>query len=179
MTRKLTGSTASGKTQPEIRRGQNWRDGYGELLTVTDIGFNRVTFIRNGYEHRVFIHSAALRRNSRLLTEALKMRDNLVNDVRKKADGHWPSVLQRLDIPTNRSEGPCPVCGGDTRYRFDDIEQRGTYHCSLWRWHRAGFGHESQAVQRKGCGGAGGRSNGAAYAGTEASQREASNGYRG
>ncbi len=34
------------------------------------------------------------------------MRDNLVNDVRKKADGHWPSVLQRLDIPTNRSEGP-------------------------------------------------------------------------
>ncbi|ARF48188.1 DUF4222 domain-containing protein [Pantoea stewartii] len=51
MTRKLTGSTASGKTQPEIRRGQNWRDGYGELLTVTDIGFNRVTFIRNGYEH--------------------------------------------------------------------------------------------------------------------------------
>ncbi|WP_289394844.1 primase-helicase zinc-binding domain-containing protein [Pantoea stewartii] len=58
------------------------------------------------------------------------MRDNLVNDVRKKADGHWPSVLQRLDIPTNRSEGPCPVCGGDTRYRFDDIEQRGTYHCS-------------------------------------------------
>ncbi len=85
MTRKLTGSTASGKTQPEIRRGQNWRDGYGELLTVTDIGFNRVTFIRNGYEHPcIYPLSRFEKWNSRLLTEALKMRDNLVNDVRKR-----------------------------------------------------------------------------------------------
>lgn len=51
MSKKLTGSTASGKTQPEIRRGDIWQDGYGELLTVTGIGFDRVTFVRSGYEH--------------------------------------------------------------------------------------------------------------------------------
>ncbi|HEY0209505.1 DUF927 domain-containing protein [Acerihabitans sp.] len=56
--------------------------------------------------------------------------DNLVNDVRAKATGHWPVILQRLDIPINRHEGECPSCGGATRYRFDDKEGRGTYHCS-------------------------------------------------
>lgn len=53
-----------------------------------------------------------------------------VNDVRSKAKGHWEAIFQRLDIPTNRSEGECPSCGGKTRYRFDDREGRGTYHCS-------------------------------------------------
>ena len=53
-----------------------------------------------------------------------------VEDVRSKAKGHWEAIFQRLDIPTNRSEGECPSCGGKTRYRFDDREGRGTYHCS-------------------------------------------------
>ncbi|WP_406812977.1 primase-helicase zinc-binding domain-containing protein [Klebsiella quasipneumoniae] len=38
--------------------------------------------------------------------------------------------MQRLNIPTNRSEGPCPACGGNTRYRFDNKDNRGTYFCS-------------------------------------------------
>ncbi|CRY73682.1 TOPRIM and DUF927 domain-containing protein [Yersinia pseudotuberculosis] len=58
------------------------------------------------------------------------VKDNFVNDVRSKAKGHWEAIFQRLDIPTNRSEGECPSCGGKTRYRFDDREGRGTYHCS-------------------------------------------------
>ncbi|BFI68405.1 hypothetical protein okayama3_39900 [Yersinia pseudotuberculosis] len=53
-----------------------------------------------------------------------------VEDVRSKAKGHWEAIFQRLDIPTNRSEGECPSCGGKTRYRFDDREGRGTYYCS-------------------------------------------------
>ncbi|PJG63863.1 DNA primase [Yersinia kristensenii] len=53
-----------------------------------------------------------------------------IEDVRAKAKGHWETIFQRLDIPTNRSEGECPSCGGKTRYRFDDMEGRGTYHCS-------------------------------------------------
>lgn len=53
-----------------------------------------------------------------------------VEDVRSKAKGHWEAIFRRLDIPTNRSEGECPSCGGKTRYRFDDREGRGTYHCS-------------------------------------------------
>nr|WP_257393882.1 toprim domain-containing protein [Enterobacter hormaechei] len=39
-------------------------------------------------------------------------------------------MLERLAIPTNRGEGPCPACGGKTRYRFDNKDNRGTYFCS-------------------------------------------------
>lgn len=58
------------------------------------------------------------------------MKDNFVNDVRAKANGHWEAILQHLDIPVNRTESACPACGGSTRYRFDDRDGRGTYHCS-------------------------------------------------
>ncbi|HAT2815291.1 TPA: DUF927 domain-containing protein [Citrobacter freundii] len=58
------------------------------------------------------------------------MKDNFINDVRIKATGHWQPIFERLGIPTNRSEGPCPACGGNTRYRFDDKDGRGTYFCS-------------------------------------------------
>ncbi|QBY47010.1 VapE domain-containing protein [Arsenophonus nasoniae] len=53
-----------------------------------------------------------------------------VNDICKKAQGQWEFILQHLDISTNRKESPCPACGGNTRYRFDDKEGRGTHHCS-------------------------------------------------
>jgi putative DNA primase/helicase len=58
------------------------------------------------------------------------VKDNFINDLRVKATGHWQPIFERLGIPTNRSEGPCPACGGSTRYRFDDKDGRGTYFCS-------------------------------------------------
>lgn len=58
------------------------------------------------------------------------MKDNFINEVRNKANGYWPSIMQRLNIPTNMIEGPCPACGGNTRYRFDNKDNRGTYFCS-------------------------------------------------
>ncbi|HGG6553130.1 TPA: toprim domain-containing protein [Salmonella enterica subsp. diarizonae serovar 61:i:z] len=58
------------------------------------------------------------------------MQNDFVSDVRSKANGYWPSILERLAIPTNRGEGPCPACGGKTRYRFDNKDNRGTYFCS-------------------------------------------------
>jgi putative DNA primase/helicase len=33
------------------------------------------------------------------------MRNDFVSDVRSMANGYWPSILERLAIPTNRSEG--------------------------------------------------------------------------
>ncbi|MGX8942226.1 DUF927 domain-containing protein [Symbiopectobacterium sp. Eva_TO] len=53
-----------------------------------------------------------------------------VDDIRLKANGHWEPILERLGISTNRKESECPSCGGQTRYRFDDLEGRGTYLCS-------------------------------------------------
>lgn len=58
------------------------------------------------------------------------MQNDFVSDVRNRANGYWPSILERLTIPTNSSEGPCPACGGNTRYRFDNKDNRGTYFCS-------------------------------------------------
>ncbi|WP_435531732.1 toprim domain-containing protein [Shigella sonnei] len=58
------------------------------------------------------------------------MTHSVIDDVRRAADGNWTEILQRLAIPVNRKEGPCPCCGGKTRYRFDDKEGRGTYFCS-------------------------------------------------
>lgn len=49
MAKNLTGLAASSQTHPEIRPGDIWQDGYGEYLTVGELAFNRVRFIRNGY----------------------------------------------------------------------------------------------------------------------------------
>ena len=49
------------------------------------------------------------------------------------AIGHWPHILSALGIDarhlTNR-HGPCPACGGQDRFRFDDKNGRGTWYCS-------------------------------------------------
>lgn len=58
------------------------------------------------------------------------MKDNFINEIRGRANNNWPAIMDRLAIPTNRTEGPCPACGGITRYRFDNKDNRGTYFCS-------------------------------------------------
>ncbi len=44
----------------------------------------------------------------------------------------WPSILAALDIyfPAGGQHGPCPVCGGKDRFRFDDKRGRGTWFCN-------------------------------------------------
>ncbi|HFO4637589.1 TPA: primase-helicase zinc-binding domain-containing protein [Escherichia coli] len=51
--------------------------------------------------------------------------------VVKAAEGQWPLILHRLviDVPPVGKGGPCPVCGGDDRFTFDDIEGRGSFVC--------------------------------------------------
>lgn len=46
-----SGFTASGRSQPEIRQGSKWRDGQGDIVTIENHSFNRVAFIREGYEY--------------------------------------------------------------------------------------------------------------------------------
>ena len=46
---------------------------------------------------------------------------------------HWPDVLERLGIdPASLSgtHGPCPNCGGEDRFRFDDRHGRGDFYCN-------------------------------------------------
>lgn len=49
-----------------------------------------------------------------------------------RARGRWREILPRLGIAdrflVNR-HGPCPLCGGKDRFRFDDRDGSGSYYC--------------------------------------------------
>ncbi|WUR14722.1 primase-helicase zinc-binding domain-containing protein [[Empedobacter] haloabium] len=50
-----------------------------------------------------------------------------------EAVGRWPGILQSLGVDASflrKKHGPCPICDGKDRYRFDDKEGRGTWICS-------------------------------------------------
>jgi putative DNA primase/helicase len=58
--------------------------------------------------------------------------NNLVTETIEIANGRWPQVLSSLGIQIDASgkHSPCPVCGGVDRFRFDDIDGRGTWFCN-------------------------------------------------
>lgn len=54
-------------------------------------------------------------------------------DVRTAARGRWRGILHSLGMDERSlsgKHGPCPLCGGKDRFRFDDKDGRGTYYCS-------------------------------------------------
>lgn len=49
------------------------------------------------------------------------------------AQGKWFGILKALGMDENylrNHHGPCPVCEGKDRFRFDDKDGRGTYYCN-------------------------------------------------
>jgi putative DNA primase/helicase len=51
----------------------------------------------------------------------------------ERARGRWREILPQLGIETRflkNKTGPCPLCGGRDRYRFDDRDGTGTYFCN-------------------------------------------------
>jgi putative DNA primase/helicase len=55
-------------------------------------------------------------------------------DTLAAASGRWPQILADLGgiRPEQlcRREGPCPNCGGSTRFRWDQDDGNGAWHCS-------------------------------------------------
>ena len=54
--------------------------------------------------------------------------------ITEAARGRWPDILAALagisaDQLTDEHQ-PCPLCGGDDRYRFDDLEGSGSWFCN-------------------------------------------------
>jgi putative DNA primase/helicase len=51
----------------------------------------------------------------------------------ERATGRWREILPQLGLDarflTNK-HGPCPMCGGKDRYRFDDRDGSGSYYCN-------------------------------------------------
>jgi putative DNA primase/helicase len=51
----------------------------------------------------------------------------------ERARYRWREILPQLGIETrflNNKHGPCPLCGGRDRFRFDDKNGDGTYYCN-------------------------------------------------
>lgn len=49
------------------------------------------------------------------------------------AKGKWKGILLALGIPENAlrdKHGPCPICGGDDRFRWDNKDGKGTFICN-------------------------------------------------
>lgn len=55
------------------------------------------------------------------------------NDIHEACQGRWRGILSHFGV-TQRAlsgkHGPCPVCAGIDRFRFDDKEGRGTFFCN-------------------------------------------------
>jgi putative DNA primase/helicase len=50
----------------------------------------------------------------------------------ERAQGRWPAILQHLGIDPaylRDRHGPCPLCDGTDRFRFDDKDGSGSYFC--------------------------------------------------
>lgn len=57
----------------------------------------------------------------------------LRHDTVKEAQGKWYGILTSLGIDQNylrNKHGPCPMCEGRDRFRFDDKEGKGTWFCN-------------------------------------------------
>jgi putative DNA primase/helicase len=50
----------------------------------------------------------------------------------ERARNRWREILPRLGVDTQfltNRHGPCPLCGGKDRFRFDDRDGSGSYIC--------------------------------------------------
>lgn len=57
-----------------------------------------------------------------------------MGDLQEAARGRWPGILAALaglsDQQLTDRHQPCPLCGGEDRYRFDDRDGNGTWFCN-------------------------------------------------
>ena len=72
-------------------------------------------------------------KNRELVLRGIYMSDYTGKMIIDKARGQWPGILQALGVDANylkNKHGPCLICGGKDRFRFDDKDGRGTFYCN-------------------------------------------------
>jgi putative DNA primase/helicase len=71
----------------------------------------------------------------------------MAGETLERARHRWREILPQLGIETRfltNKHGPCPLCGGKDRYRFDDKDGSGSYYC-----HQCGAGIGLLLVRKK------------------------------
>ena len=61
------------------------------------------------------------------------MKNNQERSIEDMARGKWRDLLPIIGVDSRylvNKHGPCPICGGKDRFRFDDKEGRGTFICN-------------------------------------------------
>jgi len=56
-----------------------------------------------------------------------------MSDTVERARGRWHEILPALGVGTGflkNRHGPCPLCGGKDRFRFDNKDGTGSYYCN-------------------------------------------------
>lgn len=56
-----------------------------------------------------------------------------MSNLRSITLGKWATILGNFGLTERQLSGkhcPCPLCGGEDRFRFDNLEDRGTYICT-------------------------------------------------
>ena len=57
----------------------------------------------------------------------------MITNTIESARGRWREILPQLGVDTrflHNKHGPCPLCGGKDRFRFDDRAGSGSYYCN-------------------------------------------------
>ncbi len=57
----------------------------------------------------------------------------MIGNTIERSRGRWREILPLLGVETRflvNKHGPCPICGGVDRYRFDDRNGSGSYFCN-------------------------------------------------
>ncbi len=57
--------------------------------------------------------------------------DSPIDKALYRFQGQWRQVLESYgaQLPRGKNHGPCPICGGRDRFRFDDKNGLGTWYC--------------------------------------------------
>lgn len=54
-----------------------------------------------------------------------------IENLEVSARGDWKNILGHFGITgLGKKHSPCPICGGNDRFRFDDKAGNGTWYCS-------------------------------------------------
>lgn len=78
-----------------------------------------------------------------------------MGDLNEAARGRWPDILASLAGLTDQQltdrHQPCPLCGGEDRYRFDDKDGSGSWFCNRCggRTQSGGAGNGMDLLMRK------------------------------